>query len=173
MLPHFHMLRSLGHAATTQVYRCTNGLSLASFTGMADVNSDIGLLAGYLIASVPFLAGGVAKGAMAISLVIAKTVGPGGSEVPRANGQRLADLPDLRMAQISSVVAFDRTIIERQMSTLDHSPQFLAPLSPEEFVLDSIGHQMDTQVAGCRRGLQVADETGEVARQIWRPDDDV
>lgn len=34
---------------------------------MADVNSDIGLLAGYLIASVPFLAGGVAKGAMAIS----------------------------------------------------------------------------------------------------------
>ncbi|MDE0880436.1 MAG: conjugal transfer protein TraG, partial [Sphingomonas bacterium] len=30
-------------------------------------NSDIGLLAGYLIASVPFLAGGVAKGAMAIS----------------------------------------------------------------------------------------------------------
>jgi conjugal transfer mating pair stabilization protein TraG len=45
----------------------SNGLSLASFTGMADVNSDIGLLAGYLIASVPFLAGGVAKGAMAIS----------------------------------------------------------------------------------------------------------
>jgi conjugal transfer mating pair stabilization protein TraG len=44
-----------------------NGLSLASFTGMADVNSDIGLLAGYLIASVPFLAGGVARGAMAIS----------------------------------------------------------------------------------------------------------
>jgi conjugal transfer mating pair stabilization protein TraG len=34
---------------------------------MTDVNSDIGLLAGYLIASVPFLAGGVAKGAMAIS----------------------------------------------------------------------------------------------------------
>ncbi|RDV07405.1 conjugal transfer protein TraG [Sphingorhabdus pulchriflava] len=43
------------------------GITLASFTGMADVNSDIGILAGYLIASVPFLAGGVAKGAMAIS----------------------------------------------------------------------------------------------------------
>ena len=43
------------------------GMTLASFTGMADVNSDIGILAGYLIASVPFLAGGVAKGAMAIS----------------------------------------------------------------------------------------------------------
>jgi conjugal transfer mating pair stabilization protein TraG len=43
------------------------GMTLASFTGMTDVNSDIGILAGYLIASVPFLAGGVAKGALAIS----------------------------------------------------------------------------------------------------------
>ncbi len=43
------------------------GLTLASFAGMTDVNRDIGLLAGYLVASVPFLAGGVAKGALAIS----------------------------------------------------------------------------------------------------------
>ena len=42
-------------------------LELANFTGITDVNADIGLLAGYLIASVPFLAGGVARGAMAIS----------------------------------------------------------------------------------------------------------
>ena len=54
-------------AADMSAVTGSNGLSLASFTGMADVNSDIGLLAGYLIASVPFLAGGVAKGAMAIS----------------------------------------------------------------------------------------------------------
>ena len=43
------------------------GLSLATFAGMTDVNRDIGLLAGYLVASVPFLAGGIAKGALAIS----------------------------------------------------------------------------------------------------------
>ena len=43
------------------------GLSLATFAGMSDVNSDIGVLAGYLVASIPFLAGGVARGAMAIS----------------------------------------------------------------------------------------------------------
>jgi len=54
-------------AADMSAVAGSNGLSLASFTGMSDVNSDIGLLAGYLIASVPFLAGGVAKGAMAIS----------------------------------------------------------------------------------------------------------
>src|SRR3546814_11256492 len=34
---------------------------------MTDLNRFIGFLAGYLVASVPFLAGGVARGALAIS----------------------------------------------------------------------------------------------------------
>jgi conjugal transfer mating pair stabilization protein TraG len=62
-----HMMLMYKGAADMAAATGANGLSLASFTGMADVNSDIGLLAGYLIASVPFLAGGVARGAMAIS----------------------------------------------------------------------------------------------------------
>lgn len=62
-----HMMLMYKGAADMMAVAGANGLSLASFTGMADVNSDIGILAGYLIASVPFLAGGVAKGAMAIS----------------------------------------------------------------------------------------------------------
>lgn len=62
-----HMMLMYKGSADVTAATGANGLSLASFTGMADVNSDIGLLAGYLIASVPFLAGGVARGAMAIS----------------------------------------------------------------------------------------------------------
>lgn len=62
-----HMMLMYKGAADMSAVAGSSGLNLASFTGMADVNSDIGLLAGYLIASVPFLAGGVAKGAMAIS----------------------------------------------------------------------------------------------------------
>lgn len=62
-----HMMLMVKGAADMTAVAGTSGLSLASFTGMADVNSDIGTLAGYLIASVPFLAGGVAKGALAIS----------------------------------------------------------------------------------------------------------
>lgn len=62
-----HMMLMTKGAAEMGSVAGSNGLTLANFTGMADVNSDIGLLAGYLIASVPFLAGGVAKGAMAIS----------------------------------------------------------------------------------------------------------
>jgi conjugal transfer mating pair stabilization protein TraG len=62
-----HMMLMTKGASDMGAVAGANGLTLASFTGMTDVNSDIGLLAGYLIASVPFLAGGVAKGAMAIS----------------------------------------------------------------------------------------------------------
>ncbi|MCP5400410.1 MAG: conjugal transfer protein TraG N-terminal domain-containing protein [Sphingomonas sp.] len=62
-----HMMLMAKGAADMSAVAGGNGLTLASFTGMADVNSDIGILAGYLIASVPFLAGGVARGAMAIS----------------------------------------------------------------------------------------------------------
>lgn len=62
-----HMMLMYKGSADMTAATGANGLSLASFTGMADVNSDIGLLAGYLIASVPFLAGGVARGALAIS----------------------------------------------------------------------------------------------------------
>jgi conjugal transfer mating pair stabilization protein TraG len=45
----------------------SSGVTLASFSGMQDITSDVGILAGYLIASVPFLAAGIAKGAMSIA----------------------------------------------------------------------------------------------------------
>ena len=62
-----HMILMFKGASDVAAAGGTSGLSLASFTGMSDVNNDIGILAGYLVASIPFLAGGVARGAMAIS----------------------------------------------------------------------------------------------------------
>ena len=62
-----HMILMWKGAADVAAAGAGTGLTLATFNGVAEVNSDIGLLAGYLIASVPFLAGGVAKGALAIS----------------------------------------------------------------------------------------------------------
>ena len=43
------------------------GITLATYVGIQGVTDDIGLLAGYLIASIPFLAAGIARGALAIS----------------------------------------------------------------------------------------------------------
>ena len=62
-----HMILMFKGASDVAAASGSTGLSLATFGGMSDVNSDIGVLAGYLVASIPFLAGGVAKGAMAIS----------------------------------------------------------------------------------------------------------
>jgi len=62
-----HMILSFKGASDVAAAGGGSGLTLATFAGMTDVNRDIGILAGYLVASIPFLAGGVAKGAMAIS----------------------------------------------------------------------------------------------------------
>lgn len=62
-----HMVMMFKGAAEVAGASSGSGLTLASFTGMSEANDDIGLLAGYLVASIPFLAGGIARGAMAIS----------------------------------------------------------------------------------------------------------
>mgnify|MGYP003671844754 CR=1 FL=1 len=62
-----HMILMFKGAGDVAAASGNAGLSLSTFAGMSDVNSDIGILAGYLVASIPFLAGGVARGALAIS----------------------------------------------------------------------------------------------------------
>lgn len=62
-----HMVMMFKGAAEVASAGDGSGLTLASFTGMAQASDDIGLLAGYLVASIPFLAAGMTKGAMAIA----------------------------------------------------------------------------------------------------------
>lgn len=62
----------------------TPGLTLASYVGISGVTSDASLLAGYLIASVPFLAGGIARGAMAISGAATSFLAPSQSAAEEA-----------------------------------------------------------------------------------------
>lgn len=62
-----HMILMFKGASDISGAAGETGLSLANFSGMVDVNNDIGVLAGYLVASIPFLAGGIARGALAIS----------------------------------------------------------------------------------------------------------
>ncbi|MGI9361074.1 MAG: conjugal transfer protein TraG N-terminal domain-containing protein, partial [Parasphingorhabdus sp.] len=62
-----HMILMFKGASDVSGAAGSTGLSLANFSGMVDVNNDIGILAGYLVASIPFLAGGIARGALAIS----------------------------------------------------------------------------------------------------------
>ena len=62
-----HMILMFKGASEVSAAAGGSGMSLATFSGMTDVNNDIGILAGYLVASIPFLAGGIARGTLAIS----------------------------------------------------------------------------------------------------------
>src|SRR3546814_19845249 len=52
------------------------GMTAANFSGISAVNQDVGALAGYMIMSVPFIAAGMAKGAMAIASHSASFLSP-------------------------------------------------------------------------------------------------
>lgn len=64
---HFFMMIGAQRAATAAAKAGEGGLSVASSVGIAGVMDDVSVLAGYLIASVPFIAAGMVKGAMAIA----------------------------------------------------------------------------------------------------------
>ncbi|OAO04877.1 hypothetical protein A8B75_06990 [Sphingomonadales bacterium EhC05] len=62
-----HMILMLKGASDVGGTAGGTGLSLANFLGMVDVNNDIGVVAGYLVASISFLTSGTARGSLAIS----------------------------------------------------------------------------------------------------------
>lgn len=96
-----------------------NGLTLASFTAMSGVNDDLGLLAGYLVASIPFLAGGIAKGAMAISSQATSYLNP--SQNAAEEAAREASTGNIAVGNSS----FDnQTIQTRQHDQWNQAPSF-------------------------------------------------
>ncbi|MCU6453066.1 conjugal transfer protein TraG N-terminal domain-containing protein [Sphingomonas sp. A2-49] len=96
-----------------------NGLTLASFTSMSEANDDIGMLAGYLVASIPFLAGGIAKGAMAISSQATSYLNP--SQNAAEEAAREASTGNIGVGNAS----FDnQTIQTRQHDQWNQAPSF-------------------------------------------------
>ncbi len=96
-----------------------NGLTLASFNGMSEANDDIGLLAGYLIASIPFIAAGMAKGAMAISSHATSYLNP--SQNAAEEAAREASTGNIGVGNAS----FDnQTIQTRQHDQWNQAPSF-------------------------------------------------
>jgi conjugal transfer mating pair stabilization protein TraG len=61
-----HMIL-MGRGFSSGLAISSGGISLGSFAGIGAVNDETATLAGYMISAVPFLAAGMAKGAMAIA----------------------------------------------------------------------------------------------------------
>ncbi len=63
---HMILMFKAGTDTTAAGVAGSGGLTMASSAGISGVMDDIGVLAGYLVASIPFIAAGMARGAMAI-----------------------------------------------------------------------------------------------------------
>lgn len=127
-----HMMLMFKGTADMTAVAGTSGLSLATFTGMADVNSDIGLLAGYLIASVPFLAGGVAKGAMAISHQATSYLNP--SQNAAEEAAREASTGNVALGNTSLE---NSTVMSRQFAQGTVAPSFTYGAAQTRTISDS------------------------------------
>ena len=114
-----HMVMMFKGAAEVAGAGAGSGLTLGSFTGMSEANSDIGLLAGYLVASIPFLAGGIARGAMAISSQATSYLNP--SQNAAEEAAREASTGNIAMGNTS----FDnQTVQTRQQDQWNQAPSF-------------------------------------------------
>ena len=92
------------------------GLSLATFSGMSDVNSDIGILAGYLVASIPFLAGGVARGALAISGQATSYLNPSQNAAEEAAREASTGNVSLGNSNIDNSTVFSRQFAQGSLA---------------------------------------------------------
>ena len=111
-----HMILMFKGAGDVAAAGGSTGLSLATFAGMSDVNSDIGILAGYLVASIPFLAGGVARGALAISGQATSYLNPSQNAAEEAAREASTGNVSLGNSNIDNSTVFSRQFAQGNLA---------------------------------------------------------
>ncbi|MDE0902447.1 MAG: conjugal transfer protein TraG N-terminal domain-containing protein [Erythrobacter sp.] len=111
-----HMILMFKGAGDVAAAGGSTGLSLATFAGMSDVNSDIGILAGYLVASIPFLAGGVARGALAISGQATSYLNPSQNAAEEASREASTGNVSLGNSSIDNSTVFSRQFAQGNLA---------------------------------------------------------
>jgi len=111
-----HMILMFKGAGDVAAAGGSTGLSLATFGGMSDVNSDIGILAGYLVASIPFLAGGVARGALAISGQATSYLNPSQNAAEEASREASTGNVSLGNSNIDNSTVFSRQFAQGNLA---------------------------------------------------------
>ncbi|WP_341713854.1 conjugal transfer protein TraG N-terminal domain-containing protein [Erythrobacter sp.] len=111
-----HMILMFKGAGDVAAAGGSTGLSLATFAGMSDVSSDIGILAGYLVASIPFLAGGVARGALAISGQATSYLNPSQNAAEEASREASTGNVSLGNSNIDNSTVFSRQFAQGNLA---------------------------------------------------------
>lgn len=153
-----HMIMMFKAAAEMASQAGGVGVTLASSVGIAGVNDDVGLLAGYLIASVPFLAAGVARGAMAVSSHATSFLAPSQNAAESAAAE--ATTGNLSVGNSS----FDnQTINTRQQGMWNTAPNYMTGASA--FAVRQDNGTVTTEFAGGT----VVDTSGAMSRLAASP----
>jgi conjugal transfer mating pair stabilization protein TraG len=95
----------------------SGGLTAANFSGISAVNQDVGSLAGYMIMSVPFIAAGMAKGAMSIASHSASFLSPSQNAAEQAASE----------ATTGNYAYGNASLMNRQINTLNRDQYSTAP----------------------------------------------
>lgn len=135
-----------------------NGLTLATWTGTAGVLDDMGLLAGFLVSSIPFLAGGMAKGAMAISGQATSFLAP--SQAAATESAREASTGNVSLGNMT-VDAY--SFNQRQGNLWSHAGSYMGGRSQMS------ERQDDGTVASFYPGSTVVDGSGAISRLPMTP----
>ena len=93
------------------------GMTAANFSGISAINQDVGALAGYMIMSVPFIAAGMAKGAMAIASHSASFLSPSQNAAEQAAAE----------ATTGNYSYGNASLMNRQINTLSRDQYSTAP----------------------------------------------
>ncbi len=103
--------------ASLASWGANGGLTAANFSGISAVNQDVGALAGYMIMSVPFIAAGMAKGAMAIASHSASFLSPSQNAAEQAAAE----------ATTGNYSYGNASLMNRQVNTLQRDQYTTAP----------------------------------------------
>ena len=151
-----HMVMSLKAAADIGA-TANGGLTLASVSGIADTNNDIGVLAGFLVASVPFLAAGMARGAMAISSQATSYLAPSQNAAEEAG--REAATGNISSGNLGLE---NQTVMTRQFGQASVAPGYMGGAGAQSFRND------DGSVASRYPGASTVDQSGALSNTEYR-----
>lgn len=153
-----HMI-IMGRATGSATAMASGGVSLSTFSGIGAVNEETATIAGFLLMSVPFLAAGMARGAMGIASHSMAML------APAQNAAEAAALEQTTGNYSYGNVSYGNNSANmRQSDQWSTAPSYMAGESRMDFRTDN-----GAIISNYGNGQEVIDTTGAISRLAFTP----
>lgn len=153
-----HMI-IMGRATGSATAMAPGGVSLSTFAGIGAVNEETATIAGFLLMSVPFLAAGMARGAMGIASHSMAML------APAQNAAEAAALEQTTGNYSYGNVSYANSSANmRQSDQWSTAPSYMAGQSRMDYRTDN-----GAIITNYGRGQDVIDTTGAISRLAFTP----